>query len=168
MDSDAEDDGKLLQQEDDADPTKAEVGAGAEKKDFRAAFAAYEAARKPNANAIADMALENYVEMMARTAEPLFRKRKAVENALENSALGGRFRSRYAMVCYGGAGNVTYRAAQQLGAVQWDIVCELSDSVSSAEAAAEELDLAAAERLLDEKLVPLQKELMVDLSTVSH
>ena len=64
------------------------------------------------------MALENYVEMMDRTGDPDFRKAKAVENALENSALGSRFRSRYAMVCYGGGrqpGGVQYDDALQLG-----------------------------------------------------
>ena len=34
---------------------------------------------------------------------PTFRLRKAVENALENSELGSRFRSRCAMACDGGA-----------------------------------------------------------------
>ena len=114
------------------------------------------------------MALENYVETMSKTADPTFRKQKAVENALENSHLGGRFRSRYAMVCYGGAGNVTYSAAQQLGRVQWEIVCELAKGVSSSELAVKEIDLKAAEKLLDERLLPLQTELQVDLTTVSH
>ena len=143
-------------------------GDGSSKVDFAAAFAAYEAARKPNANAIADMALENYTEMMRDTADPTFRLRKATESALENSSLGVRFRSRYAMVCYGGAGNVTYRAAQRLGEVQWDIVCELSKGVRSVETAKADLDLELAAKLLDEKLLPLQKELAVDLTQVSH
>jgi kynurenine 3-monooxygenase len=146
----------------------AHAPAGSATKDYAAAFAAFSAARKPNADAIADMALENYVEMRASTADPAFRKRKAVENAMENSALGSRFRSRYAMVCYGGAGGVTYAAAQALGAVQWQIVGELADGVSSAEAAADELDLGKAEALLDEKLAPLQRKLQVDLDKVSH
>lgn len=142
--------------------------AGGASKDYAAAFNAFEAARKPNANAIADMALENYVEMRASTADPLFRKIKAVENALENSELGSRFRSRYAMVCYGGAGGVSYSAAQQLGRVQWEVVSELAKGVSSPESASTELDLALAARLLDERLEPLKRELGVDLSTVSH
>jgi len=135
---------------------------------YSAAFAAFETARRPNANAIADMALENYVEMMASTADPTFRKRKAVENALENSSLGSRFRSRYAMVCYGGAGNVSYHAAQTLGRVQWEIVSELADGVASVETAPKEIDLAKAAALLDEKLEPVKKKLAVDLTTVSH
>jgi kynurenine 3-monooxygenase len=147
---------------------EAHAPANAPAKDYAAAFAAFEAARKPNADAIADMALENYVEMRASTADPTFRLRKAVENALENSELGDRFRSRYAMVCYGGAGGVTYAAAQALGKVQWEIVSELAEGVSSPEAASVEIDLGRAAKLLDEKLSPLQKELGVDLSTVSH
>ncbi len=91
-----------------------------------------------------------------------------MENALENSPLGRRFRSRYAMVCYGGAGNVSYSAAKRLGAVQWAIVEELAARVSSADRAADELDMKAAEELLDARLAPLQRELGVDLDTVSH
>ena len=51
------------------------------------------------------------------------------------------------MVCYGGAGGVTYAAAQALGRVQWDIVCELATGVGSAEEAAAKLDLARAEQV---------------------
>ena len=68
-------------------------------------------------------------------------------------ALGSRFRSRYAMVCYGGAGGVTYAAAQALGRVQWDIVCELATGVGSAEEAAAKLDLARAEQVSRSYLV---------------
>merc|ERR1719424_2228566 len=84
------------------------------------------------------MALENYVEMQSSTADPQFRLCKAVANA------------------------------QALGRVQWEIVLELAKGVSSAEEAAAQLDVAQAERLLAERLEPLQKELQVDLATVSH
>ena len=146
----------------------AHAPAGSATKDYAAAFAAFSAARKPNADAIADMALENYVEMRKTSAEPHFQLCKAVENALENSPLGSRFRSRYAMVCYGGAGGVTYAAAQALGRVQWEITTELAAKVESPAQAAAQLDLALAERLLDEKLAPLQAQLGIDLAQVSH
>ena len=139
--------------------------------DFATAFAKYEAARKPNANAIANMALENYDEMMDQTGDPEFRKRKALENALENSELGDRFRSRYAMVCYGGGrqpGGVQYDHAYQLGKVQWDIVCDLASGLDDPENAAAYLDKAKAAALLDAKLAPLQQRLGVDLATISH
>ena len=67
------------------------------------ALESYSLRRKPHADAIAAMALENYVEMMRSTGDPVFRSRKAIEAALERDAeLGASFRSRYAMVCYGG------------------------------------------------------------------
>ena len=71
-------------------------------------------------------------------------------------------------VCYGGAGNVSYSAAQKLGRVQWEIVSELAAAIPSVEAVDEALDLQAAAKLLDEKLEPLKVELQVDLSTVAH
>lgn len=46
-----------------------------------------------------------------------FLLQKKVENRIEN-ALGNKFRSGYAMVCYGGAGNVSYRNAFILSRVQ--------------------------------------------------
>ena len=51
---------------------------------------------------------------------------------------------------------------------QHALAYELADGVSSAEAAADELDLGKAEALLDEKLAPLQRKLQVDLDKVSH
>ena len=55
----------------------AHAPAGSATKDYAAAFAAFSAARKPNADAIADMALENYHEMQNATADPHFRLCKA-------------------------------------------------------------------------------------------
>jgi kynurenine 3-monooxygenase len=74
------------------------------------------------------------------------------------------------MVCYGGGGKggVGYAAAQSLGKVQWEINQELATKVSSPEAAATEVDLDLAARLIDEKLAPLQQQLGIDLATVSH
>lgn len=61
----------------------------------------------PNSNAIATMALENFVEMRDTVGNPKFLLMKAVENILENE-FEEIFRSRYALVCYGGGGNITY------------------------------------------------------------
>ena len=67
--------------------------------DFPAALARYEAARKANADAIADMALENFVEMSERVASPVFRGQTRVRHALER-VLGGRYVSRYELVSF--------------------------------------------------------------------
>ena len=71
--------------------------------------------RKPNGDAIAEMALDNFVEMRDRVGGDRFLLMKAVENLIENR-LPHKFRSRYAMVCYGGLGNVSYDVALRLGA----------------------------------------------------
>merc|ERR1719248_350832 len=53
-----------------------------------------------------------------------------LEQALERDAeLGASFRSRYAMVCYGGGqsrGSVGYLDALKLGEAQWGVVCDLA------------------------------------------
>ena len=97
-------------------PSSPRMPAGSATKDYAAAFAAAPA-RKPNATR------RRHARELRRDARvhgrPAFRKRKAVENAMENSALGSRFASSYAMR-YGGAGGVTYAAAQALGAAVAD------------------------------------------------
>lgn len=55
--------------------------------------------------------------MRDRVSDRKFLLQKKVENRIEN-ALGAKFRSGYAMVCYGGAGNVSYRNAFILSRVQ--------------------------------------------------
>jgi kynurenine 3-monooxygenase len=47
--------------------------------DLDAALAAYQAARIDNANAIADMALDNFIEMRDKVASPAFRTKKRLE-----------------------------------------------------------------------------------------
>jgi kynurenine 3-monooxygenase len=46
-------------------------------------FAAFERERRPNTDAIAQMALENYVEMRATVLDPAYRKQKAEAEARE-------------------------------------------------------------------------------------
>jgi kynurenine 3-monooxygenase len=67
--------------------------------DWPSALARYEAHRKANADAIADMALANFVEMSEKVASPVFRGQTRVRHALER-ALGGRYVSRYELVSF--------------------------------------------------------------------
>lgn len=139
-------------------------------ENFAAAFAALEAERKPNADAICDMALENFVEMRDKTGDVRFQALKKVENRLEN-LFPDKIRSRYAMVCYGGEGNVSYANAKALGIIQWEILEKLCSGMHDADSlahAVDNVDLDEAKRLLEDKLLPKQLELGVDLSTVRH
>lgn len=52
------------------------------------AFAAYEGARKPNVDALADLAIENFREMRDKTASRAFRLRKKIERTLHRAAPG--------------------------------------------------------------------------------
>src|SRR5690606_39167773 len=51
-------------------------------RDTRAVLPAFTAARKPHADAIADMALENFIEMRDKVGRPDFLYHKPVEQAL--------------------------------------------------------------------------------------
>lgn len=64
-----------------------------------AALAEYQKRRKPNADAIADYALANFVEMRDTVNSRVFRARTAVQHALERRS-GGRYVSRYELVSF--------------------------------------------------------------------
>jgi kynurenine 3-monooxygenase len=134
-------------------------------RQYAQVFGYFELKRKLNCDAIAAMAIDNYFEMMARVGDATFLLKKAIENRIEN-AMPRKYRSRYAMVCYGGLGNVSYFAAQQLGEVQSSILDELA--ADPAVRCAADVSLARAEALIDARLGPLVRELGVRLETVSH
>ena len=115
------------------------------------AFAEVARLRKPNADAIADMAVENFVEMRDTVADPRFLLEKAIERRLLN-ALPGEFLSRYALVTFS---RVPYRQAYEVGRVASGIVSELASGVSSAE----EVDVERARSLVRTRLAPVLAEL---------
>lgn len=86
------------------------------------AFARFEATRKPNADAIADMAVENYVEMRDLVDDAGFLLKKQVERALAE-LLPGRFVPRYSLVSFT---TTPYAEAKARGAAQWAIVEEIA------------------------------------------
>ncbi|MER7249724.1 NAD(P)/FAD-dependent oxidoreductase [Kribbella sp. NPDC000426] len=69
----------------------------------------FEARRRENTEAIAEMALANFVEMRDKVASPVFRLQKRVEHALER-LLPGRYFSRYELVSFS---NTPYAEVQQ-------------------------------------------------------
>ncbi|MDP5168873.1 MAG: FAD-dependent monooxygenase [Bacteroidia bacterium] len=112
--------------------------------DWMAAFEAFQQERKPNADAIANMALENYIEMRDTTADPEFLFRKAVEHYLEQHLES--YRSRYELVSFT---TVPYAEAYRRGQVNQGILKELMKGISRPE----EVDLALAERLKKDRLM---------------
>jgi len=126
---------------------------------FEHVFETFQILRKENAEAIADMALENFVEMREKVADEKFLLHKKIENKIEKT-LPHLFRSRYAMVCYGGTGGITYSAAKKLGSVQYDFIQDLLSQYVDEE---EDLDMESIEKLLLERIIPAQKEVGVNL-----
>jgi kynurenine 3-monooxygenase len=67
--------------------------------DWARALPLFEQRRRDNTEAIAQMALANFVEMRDKVASPVFRLGKRIEHALER-ALPGRYVSRYELVSF--------------------------------------------------------------------
>jgi kynurenine 3-monooxygenase len=133
--------------------------------DFGAVFERFHLLRKPNADAIAQLSYQNMLEMGEKTADRAFLLFKEIENLIEN-VIPSKFRSQYAMVCYGGHGNVSYKNALKLGNYQQKIIQNYikEHRITSTK----QIDMAAILKLVDEKIVPYQRKLNLDLSSISH
>jgi kynurenine 3-monooxygenase len=75
---------------------------------------AYQASRKPNADAIADLALQNFIEMRDLTADAVFQRKRKLELALEDR-FRGDYKSKYQMVTFT---ETPYSEAKRLGDLQ--------------------------------------------------
>jgi kynurenine 3-monooxygenase len=115
--------------------------------DWTRAFADFSALRKPDADAIADLAVENFVEMRDKVADPEFVLWKEVEAELSRR-FPGEYRSRYQLVTFT---RVPYRVAQEAGRIQLDLLRSLTSRARSAG----EVDYSAAESAIRTRLVPL-------------
>ncbi len=118
--------------------------------DWGEVFQEFERLRKPNADAIADMAIENFLEMRDRVGDARFLLRKQVEHRLELE-MPQAYRSRYSMVMYS---HIPYRTAMDAGIVEQAILDDLCRDLSSAD----DLDVERARRLVEERLAPLLRE----------
>ena len=117
---------------------------------WEVAFAEFQRRRQPNADAIAQMALENYVEMRDTVRDRRFLRQKQLALRLEQRH-PGRFIPRYSMVSF--HPEIPYAEALRRGAVQQGILDELDAGGDSTEAS--EIDLARADALVLERLPEL-------------
>ena len=116
--------------------------------DWQLVFREFEKARKINTDAIADMAVENFVEMRDRVADPRFLFRKKVELALE-AKYPQLFVPKYAMVTFH---RIPYATAFDRGQSQDRMLSELCDSIERVE----DLDWNKADKLIRSGLTPLE------------
>lgn len=110
-----------------------------------AAFQEFFTTRKPCSDAIAAMAIENFVEMMKKTGEPKFLLQKEVELALAKAH--PEYESRYAMVTHT---LIPYDVCFATGKIQQEILEEVCADIS----AAADADMTLAAKLVKDKLIP--------------
>ena len=115
--------------------------------DWPVLFSEFEKARKADTDAIADLAIENFVEMRDRVADPRFLFRKKVELELEKK-YPAQFVPKYAMVTFH---RTPYSVAAERGAIQDRMLSDLCDSVQRLE----DVDWNKAETLVQRELAPL-------------
>jgi kynurenine 3-monooxygenase len=112
-------------------------------------FQEFESARRINTDAIADMAVENFVEMRDRVGDPKFLFRKKVELALA-AKYPQWFVPKYAMVTFH---RMPYSIALARGMIQDRMLSELCDSIDRIE----DLDWNLADRLIQRDLTPSEQ-----------
>ena len=117
------------------------------RRGWEAVFSRFTELRKPQADAIADMAVENFVEMRDKVADPRFRLEKQVERLLE-ARFPGRYIPRYTLVTFT---RLPYSLAQQAGKAESRILAELCRDLKAPDG----VDFAKAERLIDRELAPI-------------
>ncbi len=103
--------------------------------------------RREDANAIADLALENFIEMRDKVGQSQFLLEKEIERILMQK-FPADYVSKYALVTFS---REAYRKALRAGKVQDEILAQLSKGLTRAE----DVNLELARRLIEEKLSPI-------------
>ncbi|MBL7545393.1 MAG: FAD-dependent monooxygenase [Bdellovibrionaceae bacterium] len=117
--------------------------------DFKSGLEAYSRLRIPNAQAIADMALENFVEMSDKVGDQTFLLQKKIESVLEKE-FPQLYRSRYGMITYT---LIPYSLAQEAGRIQNRLLTTLSQTITRIE----DLNLAHCQRAMEQEWLPWLK-----------
>lgn len=120
----------------------------ANSKDWARSFREFETGRRPNTDAIADMAIENYLEMRDTVRNPKFHLHKALSLELERRH-PQRFVPRYSMVMF--RDDIPYAVAYERGRVQIEILIALTEHADTLAA----VDFSAAARMIEARLSPL-------------
>lgn len=115
--------------------------------DTAAVFAEFQRRRKPNSDAIAAMALDNYVEMRDRVDDPDYLLMRELERVLA-ARHPDRYLPRYSMVTFT---RLPYAIARTRGERQAQLLRELVRG----KATLAEVDLAAADAAVTSQLTPL-------------
>lgn len=118
--------------------------------DVAAVFAEFSRTRKPDADAIAHMALENYIEMRDTVRDPGFALRKELGFELERRC-PDRFVPRYSMVMFH---HLPYAEVKRRGETQAALLQEFTRGHDSLDT----VDVATAEQAVRECLTPFDPD----------
>ena len=103
--------------------------------------------RKIHTDRIADMAIENFIEMRDKVGNPRFLMEKAVEKILQEE-FPKQYVSRYSLVTFS---RVPYNLAYEVGKIGNEILRELCCDIKDPQ----EVDLKKAEELIRQKMTPV-------------
>ncbi|GMU54045.1 MAG: kynurenine 3-monooxygenase [Candidatus Xenobia bacterium] len=118
--------------------------------DWGRVFAEFSEQRIPQADAIQDLSLENFIEMRAATDDPGFMLRKAVEKLIE-SEMPERYISQYSLISHH---LVPYKLAREVGVVEATLLVELCSGLDTAT----NYNRERARQLIDERLGSLMEQ----------
>jgi kynurenine 3-monooxygenase len=114
-------------------------------REWQHLFAEFDRVRRPNAEAIAQMALENYIEMRDTVLDPSFQRYKVMSVELEKR-FPDRFIPRYSMVMF--HPEISYADALRRGQIQQEILAKLDTGDATS------IDFERAKALVYERLSP--------------
>lgn len=120
------------------------------KNDLGKTLEDYDRHQRPNANAIAEMALENFIEMRDKVSDPKFQFKKKIEALIEKE-FPDLYRSRYGMITYT---LIPYQVAQEVGRKQAEILDSLSQGLTDPS----QLDLKMVKNILESDFYPWLKQ----------
>ena len=113
---------------------------GQNKNDWKTIFNTFSSVQVENGHAIADMAIENYLEMRDHVNDTEYKKRRNVELKLERM-FPGQFIPRYSMVSFH---QIPYAEVYQRGGKQFKIIGD----VLKADPSGQSIDKAMVEKML--------------------
>lgn len=125
------------------------AASGGEEVNMTVVLQDYNDSRKPNGDAIGNMALENFVEMMSKTADPKFLLEKEIEIIIQKHF--PEFTSRYVLVTHS---LLPYYLCREVGVIHREIMGTLAANIETAD----QVDLTLAGQLIQDKLMPFIKK----------
>ncbi len=115
----------------------------------------FEDLQKPNAKAIAEMALENWIEMRDKVADHNFLLRRKMDSALEQK-YPGLYKSRYGLITYT---LVPYVLAQKAGLKQNELMDQILKNLTSLE----QVSWPQVDTLMQKEWLPFVKDHQLEI-----